>query len=123
MPSMGRYWIPVIVSISVTMLFFGLYFYVPPKFGGIPQRAVRNIVQDFHTDDHVFADARRKCREEIRNMEPDASFGNAENRRSNDSVIIRLDWETKASHRSYCRVIDGQVAQITIDNAIAYGRE
>lgn len=120
---MEKLWIPMVICLSVIVFFAGLYFYVPQKFEGVPQKAVRNMIQEFHSDDHIFADARRKCREEIRRIEPAAKFGNVVDKRYKNSVISRMDWESDASHRSYCRVIDGQVTQVTIDSAIAYGCE
>ena len=115
----------ILVSIiGFTFALVGVYILLPePHVGIIPQKTVAYIISEFKADEHVFADARRKCREAIRNIESDAIFGYVVSRRFKDSVIIQIDWETKdAEKRSYCRVVESVVSALTIDDSVAYVR-
>jgi hypothetical protein len=74
------------------------------------------IVEQFHSDDYDFSDARKRCRDAIRKFNPNAKFNYTIDRRYRNAIISRLDWETEnASHQSYCKVINRQVVEVTID--------
>lgn len=85
-----------------------------------PQKHIANIEAEFKADDYLFADARKRCREAIRKIEPGAKFGSTEDRKYKKAVISRIDWKVgKVEHRSYCKVLGQEVRQLTIDNAVA----
>jgi len=99
----------------------GVCILMPENSGIVPQKAVEEIKSEFNIDNHVFADARRRCRESIRKIEPEAKFGNTVDRRHKGAVIILLDWKAgTVSHNSFCRVVNSRVVKLTIDNAMAY---
>ena len=76
----------------------------------------KTAIEQFHSDDYDFSDARKRCRNAIRRFNPKAKFGHTVDRRYRNAIISRLDWETEnASHQSYCKVINRQVTEVTID--------
>ena len=76
----------------------------------------KTAIEQFHSDDYDFSDARKRCRNAIRKFNPNAKFNYTIDRRYRNAIISRLDWETEnASHQSYCKVINRQVTEVTID--------
>ena len=76
----------------------------------------KSVIEQFHSDDYDFSDARKRCRDAIRKFNPGAKFGYTIDRRYRNAIISRLDWETEnATHQSYCKVINRQVTEVTID--------
>ena len=76
----------------------------------------KTAIEQFHSDDYDFSDARKRCRNAIRRFNPKAKFGHTVDRRYRNAIISQIGWETEnASHQSYCKVINRQVTEVTID--------